>query len=154
VSTRHRRAALPYENSSSGERALVDMQRILTRFDVESFGSMCDFERKVVIVQFRHHGVQISMEASIAGYAAAWLRVHPWSRNSRRKREEHEQEALRVAQVATYSVLRDWIKGQITAVETGILSFEGAFLGQIMLPSGATVLDYVQQNKMLGKGAA
>jgi hypothetical protein len=54
-----------------------------------------------------------------------------------------------VARVAVYSILRDWIKGQITAIETGILSFEGAFLGQIMLPSGRTVLEHVESNKIL-----
>lgn len=54
---------------------------------------------------------------------------------------EHERKALEQGMVSIYSVLRDWIKGQITAVETGILSFEGAFLGQILLPSGRTVLE-------------
>jgi hypothetical protein len=31
---------------------------------------------------------------------------------------------LRQGQVAVNSILRDWIKGQVTAVECGILSFE------------------------------
>jgi hypothetical protein len=44
---------------------------------------------------------------------------------------------------------RDWIKGQITAVECGILSFEGAFLGHIMLPCGETVLGRVEQEKLI-----
>jgi hypothetical protein len=48
-----------------------------------------------------------------------------------------------------YSILRDWIKCQITAVETGMLSFEGAFLGQILLPGGDTVLDRLQETKLL-----
>jgi hypothetical protein len=46
-------------------------------------------------------------------------------------------------------ILRDWIKGQITAIETGILSFEGAFLGQILLPSGETVLERMTQTGLL-----
>jgi hypothetical protein len=46
------------------------------------------------------------------------------------------------AQIATCSILRDWIKGQITAVEVGILTFEGAFLGQLLLPNGRTVLEH------------
>ena len=45
--------------------------------------------------------------------------------------------------------MRDMIKGQITAIETGVMSFEGAFLGQIMLPNGATVLEYIEQEKLL-----
>ena len=56
---------------------------------------------------------------------------------------------MRIAGVAVYSILRDWIKGQITAVETGILSIEGAFLGQIMLPTGKTILETAKEQKML-----
>ena len=51
--------------------------------------------------------------------------------------------------MAVYSILRDWIKGQITAIETGILTFEGAFLGQILLPSGQTVLEHATTAKLL-----
>jgi hypothetical protein len=47
------------------------------------------------------------------------------------------------------SVLRDWIKGQVTAIEVGILTFEGAFLGQILLPSGRTVLEHAMQTEIL-----
>jgi hypothetical protein len=46
-------------------------------------------------------------------------------------------------------MLRDWIKGQTTAVETGILSFEGAFLGQLLLPNGMTVFETVQAQNLL-----
>jgi hypothetical protein len=62
---------------------------------------------------------------------------------------EHERHALAIGRVAIYSILRDWIKGQVSAVETGMLSFEGAFLGQIMLPSGQTVLERMEEQKLL-----
>ena len=45
--------------------------------------------------------------------------------------------------------LRDWVKGQVTAIETGMLSFEGAFLGQILLPNGQTVLEAAKSSGML-----
>ena len=63
--------------------------------------------------------------------------------------KQHEAEAMQVASIAVFSILRDWIKGQITAIETGILSFEGAFLGQLMLPSGKTVLEAATESDML-----
>jgi hypothetical protein len=43
------------------------------------------------------------------------------------------------------------LKRQITAIETGILTFEGAFLGQILLGTGKTVLEHVEQTNMLPK---
>jgi len=38
---------------------------------------------------------------------------------------------------------------RVVAIETGILTFEGAFLGQILLPTGKTVLDAVMRSDML-----
>ena len=46
-------------------------------------------------------------------------------------------------------MLRDWIKGQVIAIETGMLSFEAAFLGQIMLPTGETVLERIERDNVL-----
>lgn len=97
----------------------------------------------------RSSNTPVSVKASIKGYAAAWLKEHPWSSRTRCNRVQHERKALDVASVAVYSILRDWIKGQIMAIETGVLSFEGAFLGQIMLPSGQTVMEQVTQTGML-----
>ena len=140
---------LPYETATSGQRALNEMEKVLHRFGCQSFGSQLDFERSTLVVQFKHRDRLVHIEASMKGYAAAWLRAHPWSNRVRRSRVDHEREATRVASLATYSILRDWVKGQIMAVETGILSFEGAFLGQIMLPSGETVLGHLERNKLL-----
>jgi hypothetical protein len=147
-------SSLPYENATSGQRALVEMERVLLHFGCQSFGSQQDFERGTLLVQFKHHGRTVLIEASMGGYASAWLKAHPWSSRMRRSRAEHEREALRVASLAIYSLLRDWIKGQVTAVEVGLLSFDSAFLGQIMLASGQTVLDHIQQKQLLLPGGA
>lgn len=141
--------SLPYENSTSGERALGEIQKLLRGFGCAKFGSMSDDEAHEIMVQFEYRGRQVSVKASIQGYAAAWLKAHPYSTRSRSSRTDYERKAMDVASVAVYSILRDWIKGQITAIETGILSFEGAFLGQILLTNGKTVLDHAQQSNLL-----
>lgn len=141
--------ALPYEGATSGKNAMNDIQKILQRFGCQSFGHMDDFQNKKLIVQFKYRDMPITVEASMAGYAAAWLKEHPYNTRMKVNRAGHEQKALNVANTAVYSILRDWIKGQITAIECGILSFEGAFLGQILLPSGNTILQHVQQSNIL-----
>lgn len=128
---------------------MEEIDKILRRFGCSSFGSMMDDENGLLMVQFNFRGTPVSVKASINGYAAAWLKDKPWSNCSRKTRAQHEQEARRVAGIAVYSILRDWIKGQITAIETGILSFEGAFLGQILLPSGKTFLEHAHAQKLL-----
>lgn len=141
--------ALPYENATSGERALGEIQKLLRAFGCTRFGSMVDDGAQEILVQFVYRGREVSVKASIRGYAAAWLKAHPYTHRMRVPKVQHERKALDIASVAVYSILRDWIKGQVTAVETGILTFEGAFLGQMLLPSGLTMLEHAQQAKLL-----
>lgn len=142
---------LPYESATSGERALGEIQKLLRGFGCNKFGSMIDDSLGEVLVQFEFRGRQCSVKASIKGYAAAWLKEHPHSPRTRVTQAQHQKKAMDIASVAVYSILRDWIKGQITAIETGILTFEGAFLGQILLGTGKTVLEHVEQTNMLPK---
>jgi hypothetical protein len=141
--------SLPYENTTSGERALGEIQKLLRGFGCSKFGSMIDDADGTVLVQFEYRGRPVSVKASTKGYAAAWLREHPYGLRTRCTLAQHERKALDIASVAVYSILRDWIKGQITAIETGILTFEGAFLGQILLPTGRTVLEHATEAKLL-----
>lgn len=141
--------ALPYENSTSGERALGEIQKILRGFGCSKFGSMVDDDAQEIMVQFEFRGQPVSVRASIRGYASAWLKEHPYGTRTRATKAEHERKALGIASTAVYSILRDWIKGQVTAIETGILTFEGAFLGQLLLGNGRTVLEVVHEAKML-----
>lgn len=142
--------SLPYEDAQSGERAIDQIRRILTTFGCNKFGTMTDTDKAEVLVQFEYRGRPVSVNVSAKGYAAAWLREHPYNGNRHRKTlAEYERKALDVGQVAVYSILRDWIKGQIMAVECGVLTFEGAFLGQLLLPNGKTVLDEAVARKLL-----
>ena len=135
---------LPYENATSGRNAMVEIQAILRGFGATSFSFSEDFATSDLLVAFQRQGRNVVMRASARGYAAAWLKHHPWSNRMRATKQEHEAKALKVGQVAVYSILRDWVKGQVTAIETGMLTFEGAFLGQILLPNGNTVLQQVE----------
>jgi hypothetical protein len=147
--------SLPYESATSGEKAVQDLQKILRGFGCTKFGHMTDTEAGEVLLQFEYRGRQVSARASVNGYAQAWLKEHPYSYRMRDTEAGHKRKAKAIAEIAVYSILRDWIKGQIMAIETGILSFEGAFLGQIMLPNGKTVLEHAQSSNLLtGPGEA
>lgn len=140
---------LPYSTATSGQRAVDDMRKILSNFGATKFGVMEDLENGTLTVQFVWRERQVTIEASAKGYAAAWLRENPYSTRKHSTRSEYEKKALDRGHVAVYSILRDWVKGQVTAVEVGMLSFEGAFLGQILLPSGRTILEHVQSHDLL-----
>ena len=142
-------AALPYEGATSGDKALMELQRTLAKFGCQSFGTFTDAERGVTCVQFKWRDRNVSLEASWKGYAAAWLRAHKWSYSSRSTKAQHEERALKQAQVSVCSCLRDWVKGQITAVECGVMSFETAFMPHMLLSNGQRVIDRIHADNLL-----
>lgn len=145
--------SLPYENATSGGNALEDIRKLLTKFGCARFGAMTDAENGELIVQFTYRGNNVTAKASYRGYAAAWLKEHPYTNRTRGSKTDHEKKALAQAEISVCSILRDWIKGQVMAVETGILTFEGAFLGQILLGNGKTVLEHATEANLIRIGA-
>ncbi len=122
---------------------------MLKQFGCTKFATDEDFDTGELFIQFEHRGRMVSLTASAKGYAAAWLKENPW--NSRRKtsKADHESKALDIGSTAVYSILRDWVKGQVTAIEIGMLSFDAAFLSHIMLPSGKRVIEHIEEQKLL-----
>lgn len=141
--------ALPYATATSGKSAMNEVQKILQGFGASSFGYMEDFDSGVLTVQFIWKERRVTINASAKGYAAALMREKPFTTRMRGSKVEYERKCLKQGQIAVYSILRDWIKGQVTAVEVGMLSFEGAFLGQILLPNGGTILEMVERENLL-----
>ncbi len=141
--------SLPYENATSGDKAIGEIQKMLRAFGCQRFATGEDYESGELFIQFEHRGRQVQLKASAKGYAAAWLRAHPYGPRVRASRADHEAKALKIGGIAVYSILRDWVKGQVTAIEIGMLTFDAAFLPHILLPSGQTVIEHVQHQKLL-----
>ena len=84
---------------------------------------MEEFAEKSLLLAFRYHGHQVQLRASARGWA--------------------KQKALDQGMIAINSVLRDWVKGQLTAIETGIMPFRLVFLPYMLTASGETVGELV-----------
>lgn len=141
--------SLPYESASSGTNAINEIQKILRAFDCQKFGTGEDFDTGELFVHFERDGRRVTLSASSKGYAKAWLKENPWNTRRNCSSAEHEAKALKLGATAVYSILRDWIKGQVTAVEIGMMTFEAAFLPHIVLPSGETVMEKLSQQRLL-----
>ena len=141
--------ALPYSSATSGKSAMNEVQKILQGFGASSFGFMENFDDGTLTVQFMWKERRVTIKANAKGYAAALLREKPFTNRMRGTLAQYQEKCLKQGQIAVYSILRDWIKGQVTAVEVGMLSFEGAFLGQILLPNGGTILEMVERENLL-----
>jgi hypothetical protein len=141
--------SLPYENTTAGTNAINEIQKILRAFDCQKFGTGEDFDTGELFVHFERDGRRVTLSASSRGYAAAWLKANPWNTRRNCSSAEYEAKALKLGATAVYSILRDWIKGQVTAVEIGMMTFEAAFLPHILLPSGETVMEKLTQQQLL-----
>lgn len=141
--------SIPYASATSDMRTREEIKKILSRFGCESIGFMDDMKEHEVLLASTHRGRQVQLRASAKGWAAMWLKENPWSYRHRTQRTDYEQAALKQGHVAVNSVLRDWIKGQVTAVETGILSFEALFMPHMMTADGRTLLERIKDTNLL-----
>ncbi len=141
----------PYASASSGGMARDEITKILRRFGCDSVGFMDDFEKHELLLAFTHRGRPIQLRASAKGWAQMFLKENPWNSRRRGQRVEWEQAALRQGHVAINSILRDWIKGQVTAVECGVLSFEAVFMPYMLTSDGRPLIERLAETEMLPK---
>lgn len=141
--------SIPYETATSGEKALSDLQKALAKFGCQSFGTMTDAEEGCTIVQFKHRGRAVHLKANWKGYATAYLKHHPLTSWTRVSREDYERRVLDQAKISVCSLLRDWVKGQVTAIECGVMSFEEAFMPHMLMSNGLRVIDHVRSDNLL-----
>jgi len=142
---------VPYEGAQSGVSARDEISKILRRFGCSSIGFMDNFEKHELLLAFTHRGRSIQLNASAKGWATLYLKEHPWNGRNRHTKQEHEQKALKQGHVAVNSILRDWIKGQVTAVETGILSFESVFMPFMLTNDGRPLVNRLTETGLLAQ---
>lgn len=123
--------SIPYERVKPETNAVLAIQKTLQAFGCQAFGSMIDNDRQTVTVAFRWNERQVQLEANWGGYARLLVNKSGW---------KHD-DAVKHAQKAVYSILRDWVKGQTTAIECGVMDFETAFLPHMLLKDGRRLID-------------
>lgn len=139
-------ADIPYASASSGGAAREETSRLLQRLGCTAVGFMDDFAEKRVQLVFQHRGRQMCLQASARGWAAMFLKAAPWTSRRRCTREEWEEKALTQGSIAVSSILRDWVKGQVMAIETGVMSFDQAFLPYMLTRSGKPVHELIAED--------
>jgi hypothetical protein len=140
---------VPYGSATSGTRAREEITSLLRRMGCESVGFMDDFEDQAVLLAFKHRGRPVQLRASARGWAQMFLKARPYGSRMRGTRVDYEQRALRQGLIAVNSILRDWVKGQVVAVECGMLSFEAVFMPHMLTDDGRPLIERVIERKML-----
>ncbi len=88
-------------------------------------------------------------EYSDRSWAQMFLKESPWTHRRRETRTNYEQAALRQGLIAINSILRDWVKGQLTAVECGVLSFEAVFMPYMLTNDGRPLIERALAENLL-----
>jgi hypothetical protein len=140
---------IPYAQAASNMRAREETRKLLLDFGCQSVGFMDDTSRGDVLLAFEHRGQHVQVRASANGWAAMWLKKNPWTYTRHHTRQEWEQKALRQGLIAVNSMIRDWIKGQVAAIEAGMLSFEVAFTPYMLTSDGRTMAERITELKPL-----
>jgi hypothetical protein len=140
-----RAAGVPYASATSDMKAREETKKLLRRFGCEEIGISDNYERHEILLYFRHHGREIRLTVPAKGWAQMYLKAKPWTYRHRSQRVEYEQAALRQGQIAANSMLRDWIKGQLTAIESGMLQFEAVFMPYMLTADGRTVMEHAAE---------
>ena len=77
----------PYAQATSGVAARDEITKLLRRFGCTSIGFLDNYEDHEVLLVFKHRGRQMQLRASAKGWAALYLKEHPY--NYRHKGGEH-----------------------------------------------------------------
>lgn len=141
---------VPYENATSGGKARDEITKMLQKFGCESVGFMDDFANYELMLAFKHRGRAMQLRASAKGWATLYLNEHPYNWQRMKKTEtEHKNAALRQGVIAVNSILRDWVKGQIMAVECGMISFEAVFMPYMLTNDGRPLIERLGETNLL-----
>jgi hypothetical protein len=146
---RSKGTGIPYASATSGARAREETIKWLRRLGCEEIGFMDKFEQHELLLYFKHRGRSIQLTVSAKGWAQKYLKENPYTYRMRRTRTDYEQEILRQDHIVANSVLRDHAKASVTAIESGILSFEAIFTPHMLTNDGRPLIERV--NDLLPK---
>jgi len=142
---------MPYASAKSNMAARNEISKILQYFGCESVGFMDNHFKKEVILAFTHRGRNIQLTANAKGWAGRWLKDNPWTSRRYLSKKDYEEKALNQGTIAINSILRDWVKGQVTAIEAGILTFDHVFMPYMLMSDGRPLIEHVQDKQLLPK---
>lgn len=123
------------ETSVSPERTMAEIQTTLKRYKADKFGFMSDEQR--IMIAFEAHSRRVRFVLPLPKRAD--FKPTPRDRKGNAAEARYEQ-AVR----SRWRALLLTIKAKLESVESGIETFEEAFMAQILLPDGQTMGEWAK----------
>lgn len=127
------------DTSVSASATRVEIERTLTRYGADAFSYLQ--APGVGAISFQMNGRQVRLVVRLPAQGSKEFTLTPG-----RRLQRSEAEALRFWEKACrqrWRALLLLVKAQLEAIESGIISFEDAWLPFTVLPSGRTVVEEI-----------
>lgn len=118
--------------SVPADRSRGEIERILTRYGADAFSYGWEGHR--AIVAFRCHGRMVKFTIPMPT-----VEEHMRTETGRQRTRSSAEQAREQASRQRWRALALVVKAKLEAVESGIETFDEAFLAHILLPNGETV---------------
>jgi predicted DNA-binding protein len=123
--------------SVSPDRSRSEIERVLTRYGATGFGYM--WQGLVAMIVFEMQGRRIRITLQMPSEEEFRYTATYRTRTTGGMREACEQ-----ARRQRWRALALYVKATCEAIEAGIVKFEDVWLAQTVLPSGATVGEWIE----------
>ena len=125
------------DTAVSTDRSRSEIERTLTRYGATGFGYLWQGNMAVIVFEMMGRRIRVSLVMPAEGE----YRRTPTGRvrTLAATREAHEQ-----GKRQRWRALALYVKATCEAVESGIITFEDAWLAHTMLPNGATVGEWLE----------
>ena len=129
-------------------RSRDELERTLERFGATAQAWLRDDEKETVVLAFKRAGKGYKLVVRLVDAAACALTPKGNERTASAAQDAADQENRR-----RFRSLANYVKAVMDAADTGIISAEDALLPYLMLPSGETVAQAIQEQMKLAPGA-
>lgn len=129
------------------DRTRGEIERTLRRYGADQFVSGWDAEKAVMA--FRTDKRHVRFELPLPDRDADEFRLTPsrkWERGEKQQEEAYEAEVQR-----RWRALGLIVKAKLEAINSGIATFDDEFLAYVVLPSGATIGQFMAEEGRLDK---
>jgi hypothetical protein len=143
------KSGIPYETATSMRSQDETKKLLLEKIGCEEAGFYDKPATHEVLLQFKLRGYQIQRRLSAKGWAAFYLKRHPWHASRRRgSQRDYEQAALKQGYIAVNSMLRDWVKSAVTEIECGC-DIETVFMQYMLTNDGRPLHERIKELQLL-----
>lgn len=111
------------------ERSEAEIKRLVARYGARRYATATDEDAGVAVIQFEMHDRRVLFRLQLPGESGFRLDGRGRERSDTARRNAYEAECRRM-----WRALVITIKAKLESVESGIETFESAFLAQIVIP--------------------